>query len=181
MLPLRVGIGHDTHRLAEGVAILLGGVRIPCDYALVGYSDADVLLHAITDAILGAAGLGDIGELFPDNDPVNKERDSAEILMEAFRLVKKSGWKIVNLDCIIFAETPKFGHYKLDIRFRIAELLEMNSNHVNVKAKTGEKVGYIGRGEAISAQCVALLSHPSESRPKLLEMSQSAGNNVSDP
>ena len=173
MLPIRVGIGHDTHCLTEGVALLLGGIRIPCDYSLKGHSDADVLLHAVSDAILGAAGMGDIGELYPDTDPANKDRDSAEILVEVYRMVQKSGWKIINLDCVIFAQNPKFGHHKLDIKLRIAEILSLSSDQVNVKAKTGEKVGHIGRCEAIAAQCVALLTHPVEIRPKILEMAQS--------
>ncbi|MDR1959177.1 MAG: 2-C-methyl-D-erythritol 2,4-cyclodiphosphate synthase [Planctomycetaceae bacterium] len=170
MLPIRIGIGHDTHRLTEGVAMLLGGVRIPCEFSLAGHSDADVLLHAVTDALLGAASLGDIGELYPDTVPENKERDSAEILTEVYRLVRKSGWIIVNLDCIIFAQNPKFGHHKLDIKLRIAEILDLASEQVNIKAKTGEKVGHIGRCEAVAAQCVALLTHPTEFRPRLLEM-----------
>ncbi|MCL2348048.1 MAG: 2-C-methyl-D-erythritol 2,4-cyclodiphosphate synthase [Planctomycetaceae bacterium] len=173
MLTFRVGIGHDTHRLQNGSAILLGGIRIPCDFSLVGHSDADVLLHAVTDALLGAACLGDIGEIFPDDDSVNLGRDSAEMLAEALLLVKKAGWKVVNLDCIVFAEMPKLGHHKLDIRLRIAELLEINSVCVNVKAKTGEKIGTIGRSEAIAAQCVILLNQPHETKPKLLEMAQS--------
>lgn len=172
MLPLRVGIGHDTHCLTDGVALILGGVRIPCSYALQGHSDADVLLHAVTDAILGAAGMGDIGENYPDSDPENENRDSAEILAEAYYYVQKSGWKIINLDCIVFAEVPKLGHHKLDIKLRIAEILNLSSDQVNVKAKTGEKVGHIGRCEAIGAQCVALLTHPVETRPKLMEMAQ---------
>ena len=154
---LRIGIGHDTHRLIDGEFILLGGVRIAHTKSLLGHSDADVLLHAITDALLGAAGLGDIGEMFPDSDSANRKRDSAEMLKIAWREVQQHCWEIVNLDMIIFAEKPKIAPYKEAIRNRIAELLEVEGNQVGIKAKTGEQVGIIGREEAISAECVALL------------------------
>ncbi|MDR1492966.1 MAG: 2-C-methyl-D-erythritol 2,4-cyclodiphosphate synthase [Planctomycetaceae bacterium] len=173
MLSQRVGIGFDIHRTKKGLAILLGGVRIPCDFALEGHSDADVLLHAVTDALLGAAGLGDIGEMFPDDDPANLGCDSAEMLTEAYQLVKKNHWRISNLDCTIIAESPRLGHHKLDIRGRIAELLKVSSDRVNIKAKTAEKLGAVGRNEAIAAQCIVLLEQKPEPRPKLLEMAQS--------
>src|SRR5262249_24749929 len=120
-------------------------------------SDADVLLHAITDALLGAAALGDIGELFPDTDPLNKNRDSAEMLRQAEARVVAAGFKIENLDCIVFAERPKLGPHKHAIRGRIAEILSLQSTQVGIKAKTGEGVGEIGREEIIAAECVALL------------------------
>ena len=157
---MRVGIGHDTHRLGQGGPLRLGGIDIPHDRHAIGHSDADVLLHAITDALLGAAALGDIGELFPDTDPANRGRDSAEMLRQASE--KISLWHVIaNIDCIVFAQRPKLGPYKEAIRNRIAEILALEPAQVGVKAKTGEGVGEIGREEVIAAQCVALL------KPKL--------------
>ena len=149
----RIGIGHDTHRLAEGMALRLGGVDIQHDMGLVGHSDADVLLHAVTDALLGAAGLGDIGELFPDTDDANRGRDSADMLTAAFSRVKQAGYRVMNLDAIIFAQRPKLSPYKEVI----AHLLQIEPSQVGVKAKTGERVGPVGREEAMSAECVVLL------------------------
>lgn len=135
----------------------MGGVDIPHDRHLVGHSDADVLLHAVTDALLGAASLGDIGELFPDTDPANKGRDSGKMLQHACQQVAAAGFEIVNIDCIVFAQNPKLSPFKDAIRRRVAELLAVSADCVGVKAKTGEHVGPIGREEAISAECVALL------------------------
>jgi 2-C-methyl-D-erythritol 2,4-cyclodiphosphate synthase len=154
----RIGIGHDTHRLAPGGPLRLGGISIPHDKQAVGHSDADVLLHAITDALLGAAALGDIGDLFPDSDELNRGRDSGEMLREAHERLQAANFKIVNLDCIVFAEQPKLGRFKSAIRLRIAELLDLPADCVGVKAKTGEGVDAVGRCEAIAAQCVALVS-----------------------
>ncbi|MHB1036037.1 MAG: 2-C-methyl-D-erythritol 2,4-cyclodiphosphate synthase [Pirellulales bacterium] len=156
-LGMRVGIGHDTHRLKPGGPLLLGGVKIPHDRQLIGHSDADVLLHAVTDALLGAAALGDIGELFPDTDPAHRGRDSAEMLAAARDLVSKAGFRIANLDCIVFAERPKLAPYKAEIRRRLAEILGLEVGCVGLKAKTGELVGPVGREEALMAQCVVLL------------------------
>jgi 2-C-methyl-D-erythritol 2,4-cyclodiphosphate synthase len=153
----RVGIGHDTHRLAPGGPLVLGGVSIPHERGLVGHSDADVLLHAVTDALLGAAALGDIGELFPDTDPANRGRDSAQMLAEAHRRVRAAGYRVLNLDCIVFAQQPKLSAYKNPIRERIAAILGIDAAQVGVKAKTGEHVGPVGRDEAMMAQCVVLL------------------------
>ena len=150
-------MGHDTHRLAPGECLRLGGVSIPHDQALVGHSDADALLHAITDALLGAAALGDIGELYPDTDPANRNRDSAEMLRFAAEQVVGQGFRIVNLDCIVFAQRPKLTPQKHAMRARIAEILDIQTAQVGLKAKTGEKVGPVGREEAIMAQCVALI------------------------
>ncbi len=136
----------------------LGGIDVPCDRSAVGHSDADVLLHAVTDALLGAASLGDIGELFPDTDPQNKGRDSGEMLARVRDQIADKGFEIVNIDCIVFAQRPKLSPYKMAIRQRLAELLEIESECVGVKAKTGEGVGPVGREEAIMAQCVALLA-----------------------
>jgi len=143
--------------LAADGPLLVGGVRVPHDRHLVGHSDADVLLHAVTDAILGAAALGDIGELFPDTDEANRGRDSGEMLQLARRLVRDAGFRIVNLDCIVFAQRPRLTPHKPAIRQRIAELLGIKPDQVGLKAKTGEDLGNVGREEAIQAQCVALL------------------------
>lgn len=153
----RVGIGHDTHRTAPGNSLWLGGVDLPADYSLAGHSDADVLLHAVTDALLGAAAIGDIGELFPDTEEANRGRDSADMLQQAYQQVREEGYEIVNLDCIIFAQRPKLSTYKKSIQMRIAEILNVEANQIGIKAKTGEGVGPIGREEAVMAECVVLL------------------------
>lgn len=158
---MRVGIGHDTHRLGEGGPLLLGGIEIPHDRHTIGHSDADVLLHAITDAILGAAALGDIGELFPDTDQANRGRDSADMLRQAAARTRQAGYRVINLDCIVFVQQPKLTPHKTAIQHRIAEILEIEPNCVGVKAKTGEGIGEIGREEAIMAQCVALIEETS--------------------
>ncbi|HEY5314249.1 MAG TPA: 2-C-methyl-D-erythritol 2,4-cyclodiphosphate synthase [Pirellulales bacterium] len=152
-----MGIGHDTHRLAPGGPLRLGGVEVPSEHGAVGHSDADVLLHALTDAVLGAAALGDIGELFPDTDEANRGRDSAEMLTIALAQVRAAGYRVWNVDSIVFAERPKLSAYKLAIRTRIAELLEIPLERVGLKAKTGERVGPVGRQEAIMAEAVVLL------------------------
>lgn len=154
---MRVGLGHDTHRLETGRPLILGGVRIDFEKGLAGHSDADVVLHAVTDAILGAAGLGDIGEHFPDTDPRWKGADSARLLADAVGLVRAQGWSPVNLDVIIHAERPKLLNYKPAIRGNLATLLGLGLGDVNVKAKTGEKVGPIGLGEAIACEAVVLI------------------------
>ncbi len=132
-------------------------MEIPFDKHLVGHSDADVLLHAVTDALLGAAALGDIGDLFPNTDEANRDRSSAEMLAIAYNKVVAAGYQIGNLDCIVFAERPKLTPHKSSIGQRLAEILEIAAEQVNVKAKTGEGVGTIGNEQAISAQCIALL------------------------
>jgi 2-C-methyl-D-erythritol 2,4-cyclodiphosphate synthase len=154
---MRVGIGHDTHRLGAGGPLRLGGIDVPHEQHAIGHSDADVLLHAITDALLGAAALGDIGELFPDTDPANKGRDSAEMLRLAYDHVLAAGYEIANLDCIIFAQRPKLSAYKTAMQQRLAEILHIQPSQVNVKAKTGERVGPVGREEAIMAESIVLL------------------------
>jgi 2-C-methyl-D-erythritol 2,4-cyclodiphosphate synthase len=153
----RIGLGHDTHRLGPGDTLLIGGVSIPHDRAAIGHSDADVLLHAITDAVLGAAALGDIGEMFPDTDPANKGRDSADMLRRAGDAMKEAGWRIVNLDCVIFAQRPKILPHRPAIRRRIAEILGIDESAIWLKAKTGEGVGPIGEQLAIAAECVVLI------------------------
>ena len=154
---MRIGLGHDVHRLVPGRTLVIGGVSIDYPFGPYGHSDGDVLLHALTDALLGAAGLGDIGELFPDTDPEWKNADSAVFIERALELVRKQRWKIGNVDCTIFAERPKLKDYKPHIRRRLAELLGIAEEAVNIKAKTGEKVGPIGRGEAIAADAIVLL------------------------
>jgi 2-C-methyl-D-erythritol 2,4-cyclodiphosphate synthase len=157
----RVGIGHDTHRLLPAQAspkpLRLGGVEIPSDRGLHGHSDADVLLHAITDALLGALSLGDIGELFPDTDPANRERDSASMLEEALRRVQAAGYRVINVDTIVFAQRPRLSPHKEAIRCRVAEILQLPPDRVGVKAKTGEGVDAVGREEAMMAQAVVIL------------------------
>ena len=154
---IRIGLGHDTHRLGPGTGLVIGGIMIPHERQALGHSDADVLLHAITDALLGAAALGDIGELFPDTDPANKGRNSAEMLRVAADRVTAAGWRVVNLDCVIFAQRPKILPHRPRILSRIAEILEISLAAVWLKAKTGEGVGPIGTEEAIAAECVVLL------------------------
>jgi 2-C-methyl-D-erythritol 2,4-cyclodiphosphate synthase len=154
---MRVGIGHDTHRLEEGRPLLLGGVRIEHPRGLVGHSDADVVLHAVTDALLGAAGLGDIGDAYPDTDPAYRGADSSFFLRETLGRLNRAGWRVVNVDVIVFAQEPKLGPIKDRIRRNLAGLLGLDAEAVNVKAKTGERVGAIGRAEAIGCQAVALI------------------------
>ncbi|GIW99610.1 MAG: 2-C-methyl-D-erythritol 2,4-cyclodiphosphate synthase [Pirellulaceae bacterium] len=157
-MELRIGLGHDTHRLEPGGPLKLGGIDLEFDYHLVGHSDADVLLHAITDALLGAANLGDIGSLYPDSDPANRGRDSAQMLLEAYIRVQRERWHLVNLDCVVLAERPKLLPYRQQIQRRIAELLNIDPQQVGLKGKTGESVGEVGEGRVIQAQCVCLLS-----------------------
>lgn len=154
---LRVGMGHDRHRLVSGRPLILGGIRIEFELGLDGHSDADVLLHAVTDAILGAAALGDIGEWFPNTDPQWANADSTVFLKAAAAEVRRRGWQIANLDCTVHAERPKLSPFKKAIAANIAQLLEIPEDQVNVKAKTGEKVGPIGRQEAMDADAVVLL------------------------
>jgi 2-C-methyl-D-erythritol 2,4-cyclodiphosphate synthase len=156
-LAVRIGIGHDTHRLQPGGPLRLGGVDVPFDRQAVGHSDADVLLHALTDALLGAAALGDIGELFPDTDPANRGRDSAEMLAVAYARVQAAGFRVVNVDSIVFAQLPKLSPYKEAIRQRIAEILQLSPDQIGIKAKTGEHVGPVGRLEALMAECIVLV------------------------
>jgi 2-C-methyl-D-erythritol 2,4-cyclodiphosphate synthase len=158
---IRIGSGHDTHRLAAGRPLILGGVRIEHAKGLVGHSDADVVLHAVTDALLGAAGLGDIGELYPDTDPRWKDADSRLFLAETRDRLNRLGWRIENLDATVFAQEPKLGPVKMSIKAKLAELLGVMPECVNVKAKTGESVGHIGRGEAIGCHAVVLISQKS--------------------
>ncbi len=161
---LRVGIGHDTHRLADGGPLIVGGITIDHDKHAEGHSDADVLLHAITDAVLGAASLGDIGQMFPNTDVENEDRDSAEMLSIAWGQVQQSGWQLINLDCIVFAQRPKMAPYREAIQNRIADILRVDAAQIGFKAKTGEWVDAVGTEQAIQAQCVALLCRADQTR-----------------
>jgi 2-C-methyl-D-erythritol 2,4-cyclodiphosphate synthase len=154
---MRVGIGHDTHRLVEGRPLILAGVRIDHPRGLAGHSDADVILHAVTDALLGAAGLGDIGDAFPDTEPQWKDADSSIFIHEALNRLQHDCWRPVNVDVIVFAQEPKLGPVKVAMRENLAKLLGLSVDKVNVKAKTGERVGHLGRGEAIACQAVVLI------------------------
>jgi 2-C-methyl-D-erythritol 2,4-cyclodiphosphate synthase len=164
---MRIGIGHDTHRLAIGRPLILGGVPIEHSRGLVGHSDADVVLHAITDALLGAAGLGDIGDAFPDTDPNYKNADSRIFLDATLKRLNQAGWRVVNIDATIFAQEPRLGPVKGRIRQRLAELLGLAVGAVNVKAKTGELVGHIGRAEAIACEAAALIEEIPNSKSEI--------------
>jgi 2-C-methyl-D-erythritol 2,4-cyclodiphosphate synthase len=153
----RVGSGHDSHRLVAGRPLVLGGVRVEHARGLAGHSDADVVLHAVTDALLGALALGDIGDLFPDTDPRHKDADSRVFLAAALDRVTRLGWRVANLDVTVFAQEPKLGPVKAAIRANLAGLLGVGPDAVSVKAKTGEQVGHIGRGEAIGCHAVVLI------------------------
>jgi 2-C-methyl-D-erythritol 2,4-cyclodiphosphate synthase len=161
---VRVGIGHDTHRLSEGRPLILGGLRIDHSRGLVGHSDADVVCHALADALLGAAGLGDIGEHYPDTDPRWSGLDSTRLLAEVVERVEQAGWRAVNCDVVIHAQEPKLGAHKQTIRVNLARLLRLGEAAVNVKAKTGEHVGPVGRGEAIVCQAVVLIEPVADAR-----------------
>ena len=156
-LPFRIGQGYDCHALVEGRKLIIGGVDIPHHVGLLGHSDADVLLHAITDSILGAAALGDIGKHFPDTDVQFKGADSRTLLKEAARRVVATGYSIGNVDCTIIAQRPKMAPHIQSMRANIAEDLGLDISQVNVKAKTNEKLGYLGREEGIAAESVAML------------------------
>jgi len=156
-LPFRIGQGYDCHRLVEGRKLILGGVEIPHHLGLLGHSDADALLHAITDAILGAAALGDIGKHFPDTDEQFKGADSRVLLREAARRVQATGYRIGNIDATIIAQRPKMAPHIAAMCANVAQDLGVDVGQVNIKAKTNEKMGYLGREEGINAEAVALL------------------------
>jgi 2-C-methyl-D-erythritol 2,4-cyclodiphosphate synthase len=151
------GIGYDSHRLAEGRRLILGGVEIPGELGLEGHSDADVLTHAVIDALLGAAGLGDIGEHFPDTDERYRDADSLELLASVVEKVSAAGLKIANVDSTVVMERPKLGPHRAAIRGRLAQVLALEEKRVNVKATTGEGIGFVGRGEGVAALAIASL------------------------
>lgn len=154
---MRIGTGYDVHRLEEGRKLILGGVQIPFEKGLLGHSDADVLLHAVSDALLGAAALGDIGRHFPDTDPAFEGADSLKLLEETVRLVKEEGYKVGNVDATVIAQKPKLASYIPRMRENIRKVLEVEENQVNIKATTEEHLGFTGEGLGISAQAVCLL------------------------
>lgn len=156
-LPFRIGEGWDTHVLVEGRPLILGGVHIPYEKGLLGHSDADALLHAITDALLGAAGLGDIGRHFPDTDARFKGADSMVLLAEAAQRVRAQGWRIGNIDSTVMAQAPKLAPHIPAMQARIAQGLGLDATQVNVKAKTAEKMGPVGEGRSMEARAVVLL------------------------
>jgi 2-C-methyl-D-erythritol 2,4-cyclodiphosphate synthase len=158
----RIGQGFDVHQLTEGRPLIIGGVTIPYERGLLGHSDADVLLHTVSDACLGAIGEGDIGKHFPDTDPNFKDADSAKLMEHVWQLVKNKGYELVNADCTIIAQKPKMAPYIGQMRVRIAELLEATPEQINVKATTTEKLGFTGRGEGIASQAVVLLRKVNE-------------------
>lgn len=154
---IRVGQGFDVHQLVEGRKCIIGGVDIPYEKGLFGHSDADVLLHALSDAILGALGLGDIGKHYPDTDAAFKDADSYKLLVDVWRMAKEAGYRLGNVDCTIIAQKPKMAPYIPAMVERIAEALEAEKSQVNVKATTTEQLGFTGRGEGIAAQAVVCL------------------------
>ncbi|HZO50990.1 MAG TPA: 2-C-methyl-D-erythritol 2,4-cyclodiphosphate synthase [Gaiellaceae bacterium] len=156
MTDFRVGIGVDAHALTEGVPLVLGGVRIEHPRGLAGHSDGDVLAHALVDAVLGAAGLGDIGSLFPSGDERFEGADSVELLREAYRQVREAGWTLVNADCVLVGEEPRVAPHRAAMRARLAEAL--GGAEVNVRATTTDGLGFTGRGEGLAAHAVALLA-----------------------
>ena len=162
-MDIRVGQGFDVHALVEGRPLILGGVRIASARGLLGHSDADVLLHAVTDALLGAAGLGDIGRHFPDTDPAFVGADSRMLLRAAMEKISAAGWRVSNVDCTVIAEAPKIAPHAAAMCANIAADLGITAAQVNVKGKTTEKLGLTGRGEGIAAQAVALLRRVAES------------------
>lgn len=157
MTKLRVGHGYDVHRLVEGRALILGGVTVPFDRGLLGHSDADVLTHAVMDALLGAAVLGDIGKLFPDSDAAYAGADSIALLERVTALLREHGWQVGNVDATVVAQTPKLAPYIPEMRRRLAEAMGLDVDCVSVKATTEEKLGFTGSGEGMAAHAVALI------------------------
>lgn len=155
---LRVGLGYDVHALVEGRPLILGGVTIPHTLGLDGYSDADVLAHAIADALLGAIRGGDIGKLFPDTDPAYKGADSLKLLAEVARVVRAGGYEIIDIDCVIAAQAPKLSPFREEMRKRLADACSIPVDRLGIKATTTEHLGFEGREEGISAQAVALVA-----------------------
>lgn len=155
---IRVGYGYDVHRLVEGRKLILGGVEIPFEKGLLGHSDADVLLHAVTDALFGAAAMGDIGSHFPDTDPRYKGADSLKLLEECGKLLKQAGWQVENIDSTIVAQRPKLLPYVSQMRANIARVLGLDISQVSIKGKTEEGLGFTGSGEGMATHAVCLIS-----------------------
>mgnify|MGYP002673271012 FL=1 len=154
---MRIGHGYDVHKLVEGRDLIVGGVKIPYEKGLLGHSDADVLLHAVSDSLLGAAAMGDIGGMFPDNDPQFLDADSLVLLRRVFERLRESGYKVINVDATIIAQRPKMKPYIPEMRMNIAAALSASIDNISVKATTEEEMGFTGRGEGISAHCVCLI------------------------
>ena len=154
---MRIGMGYDVHRLAEGRKLILGGVEIPWEKGLLGHSDADVLVHAVMDALLGAAALGDIGQHFPDTDPAYEGADSLQLLRKVGEILAEAGYRVGNVDATVIAQRPKLAPYREQMRKNIAEALGAEVSQVSVKATTEEGLGFTGAGEGIAAQAIALL------------------------
>ncbi|MGQ9505273.1 MAG: 2-C-methyl-D-erythritol 2,4-cyclodiphosphate synthase [Thermogutta sp.] len=159
----RVGLGTDIHRLEAPGPLILGNVAIPAEKHAIGHSDADALIHALIDAILGASGGGDIGRLFPDTDDANRGRDSGEMLTVVWENVRAAGWEICNLDCVIHLQRPKLAPHISKMVNRLGQLLGVPAKDINIKAKTGEGVGLVGREEVVAAECVVLLTRHGDS------------------
>ncbi len=155
---MRVGIGYDSHRFAEGRRLVLGGVEIPHTHGLAGHSDADAVCHAVTDALLGAAALGDIGTHFPPSDETYRDADSMQLLAQANQLLEARGYQVVNVDVTIICEAPKIGPYAQAMRERLAGVLRIGAKHVSVKGKSNEGMGWIGRGEGIAVMATAMIA-----------------------
>jgi 2-C-methyl-D-erythritol 2,4-cyclodiphosphate synthase len=158
MTDLRIGLGVDAHGFADGVPLVLGGVRFDHPRGLAGHSDGDVIAHALTDAVLGAAGLGDIGSLFPSGPDTPAGVDSLELLAEAYRQVREAGFELVNADCVLIGEEPRIAGRRQEMRNRLAQALGVEPHRVNVRATTTDRLGFTGRGEGLAAEAVALLT-----------------------
>ncbi|HEX7123146.1 MAG TPA: 2-C-methyl-D-erythritol 2,4-cyclodiphosphate synthase [Gemmatimonadaceae bacterium] len=159
---VRLGIGYDSHRFAPGGPLILAGIRIPFDYSLVGHSDGDAVAHALTDAVLGAAAVGDIGEMFPDDDPTNRGANSMEMLRAAVKRVHDAGWRVVNADVAVVSETPRIAPHRDAMRASLAEALGVGVNAVMVKGKRNERMGWIGRGEGLAVLAAVTLASTTE-------------------
>jgi 2-C-methyl-D-erythritol 2,4-cyclodiphosphate synthase len=162
---MRIGLGVDAHAFEDGVPLVLGGVRFDHPRGLAGHSDGDVIAHALTDAVLGAAGLGDIGSLFPSGDETPKGVDSLELLAEAYRQVRAAGYELVNADCILIGQEPRIAAHRQEMRDRLADALGVDPDRVNVRATTTDLLGFAGRGEGLAAEAVALVRQPGETVP----------------
>jgi 2-C-methyl-D-erythritol 2,4-cyclodiphosphate synthase len=157
-----VGLGYDSHRFAPGESLIIGGVKIPSEFGTVAHSDGDALLHALIDSLLGAAALGDIGELFPDNDARYKNADSGQLTEEVVKIIYEKGYEIINIDATIVLEKPKLKEYKPKMKKRIAELCRIDESQVNIKAKTNEKLGFTGRSEGIACYSICQLERKAD-------------------
>lgn len=164
VLFMRIGIGYDIHRFGEKRDLIIGGVKIEHDEGLIAHSDGDLLLHAIMDALLGAAGLGDIGTHFPDTDPKYKDAKSNELLKNVIREIEEDGWKVENIDCNIIAQRPRLSAYQTRIKESVAKILKIDEKCVNIKIRSNEKLDAIGRGEAIAVQVVTLIENEERSK-----------------